>query len=61
MPVGYGVGDHQLFIINFLKSCLVGASPPSIVWLAAMRINLRIPAAAEDYSHRFEHLVLEHK
>ena len=31
MPVGYGVGDHRLFITDFLKYCLVGASPPSIV------------------------------
>ena len=61
MPVRYGVGDHRLFIIDFLKSCLVGASPPSIVRSAARRLNLRIPAAAEDYSDRFEHLVIEHK
>ena len=31
MPVVYGVGDHRLFIIDVLKSCLVGASTPSIV------------------------------
>ena len=61
MPVGYGVGDHRLFIIDCLKSCLVGASPPSIVRLSARRLNSRIPASAEDYSDRFEHLVLEHK
>ena len=61
MPLGYGVGDHSLSIINFLKSCLVGASTPSIVRSAARRIDLRIPAAAEDYSDRFEHLVIEHK
>ena len=61
MPVGYGVGDHRLFIIDFMKSCLVGTSPPSIVWLEARRLNSRIPAAAEDYSDIFEHLVLEHK
>ena len=48
MPVGYGVGDHLLFIIDFLKSCLVGASPPSTVRLTARRLNSRIPAAAED-------------
>ena len=60
MPVGHGVGDHRLFIIEFLKSCLVGASPPSIIRSAARRLNLRIPAAAEDYSDRFDHLVLEH-
>ena len=61
MPVGYGVGDHCLFIIDFLKSCLVGTSPPSIVRSAARRLNSRILAAVEDYSGRFEHLVLEHK
>ena len=61
MPVGYGVGDHRLFIIDFLKSCLVGASPPSIVRSASRRLNLRISAAAEDYSDIFKHLVVEHK
>ena len=61
MPVGYGVGYHRLFIIDFMKSCLVGASPPSIVRSVARRLNSRIPAAAEDYSDRFEHLVLENK
>ena len=61
MPVGYGVGDHRLFIIDFLKSCLVGVIPPSIFRSTARRLNLRIPAAAKDYSDIFEHLVLEHK
>ena len=61
MPVGYGVGDHRLFIIDFLKSCLVGASPPSIVRSSARILNSRTPAAAEDYSDRFEHLVIKHK
>ena len=61
MLVGYVVGDHCLFINDFLKYCLVGASHPSIVRLVARRLNSRIPAATEDYSDRFEHLVLEHK
>ena len=61
IPVGYGVGDHRLFIIDFMKYCLVGASPPSIVRSAARRLNLRIPAAADDYSDRFKHMVIEHK
>ena len=61
MPVGYGVGYHRLLIIDLLKSCLVGASPPIIVWSAARRLNSRTPSAAEDYSDRFEHLVLEQK
>ena len=61
IPVGYGVGDHRLFVIDFLKSYLVGASPPIIFWSAARRLNSRIPAAAEDYSDIFKHLVLEQK
>ena len=61
IPVGYGVGDYHLFIIDFLKSYLVGASPPSMFRSAPRRLNSRIPAAAEDYSDIFENLVLEHK
>ena len=61
MPVGHGVGYHRLLIIDFLKSFLVGASTPIIVRSAARRLNSRIPAASEDYSDRFENLVLEQK
>ena len=61
MPVGHGVGYHCLFIIDFLKSSLVGASPPNIVLSSAWRLILSIPAAKEDYSDRFENLVLKHK
>ena len=50
MQVGYGLGDHCLFIIDVLKSCLFVTSPPSIVRLAARRLNSRIPAAADEYS-----------
>ena len=61
MPVWYGVEDHRLFIIDYLISCLVGTSPPSIVWLASRRLNSRKAASSEDCSDIFEHLVLEHK
>ena len=53
IPVGYGVGDHRLFIIDFLKSFLVGACPPSIVQAAARRLNSIIPRAAEKYLEKF--------
>ena len=61
MPVGYGLGYHRLFIIEFLKCCLVGTSTPSIFRLAARILNSRITEVAEDYSDKFEHLVIEHK
>ena len=35
MPVGYGVGDHHLFIIDFLTSSLIGTNPPRIARLVA--------------------------
>ena len=61
MPVGYGVGGHRLFIIDSLKSCLVGACPPSIVREAARRLNSRILSAVEKYPENVEQLVIEHK
>jgi hypothetical protein len=30
MPAGYGVGDHKMFIVDFLTSSLVGNCPPLI-------------------------------
>jgi len=28
MPAGYGMGDHCLFVIDFLTSSLIGTAPP---------------------------------
>ena len=61
MSVEYGVGYHRLFIIEFLKYCLVGACPPRIFRATARRLNSRILRAAEKYSENFEHLVIEHR
>ena len=61
MTVGYGVGDHRLLIIGFLKSCLLGAYPPSIVRASARILNSRIPTVEEKYSETFEQLVIENR
>ena len=61
MPLFYGVGDHRLFIIDFLKSFLVGACPPSIVQAAARRLNSRIPRVAEKNLEKIEELVIENR
>ena len=29
MPAGYGVGDHRLFVVDFLTSSVIGHSPPN--------------------------------
>ena len=42
MPVGYGVGDHRAFIIDFLTSSLIGTNPTTVVRPAARRLNTRL-------------------
>ena len=54
MPVRYGVGDHILFVINFLTSSLVGLAPPHIIRSQARRLNMKIPRADEKYVDKFE-------
>ena len=61
MPAGYGVGDHRLFIIDFLTSSLIGASPPRIVRAAARRLNTKIPGTAGRYSDKVEQQTLQHR
>ena len=61
MPAGYGVGDHRLFIIDFLTSSLVGTSPTLIVRAAARRLNTKIPGTAGKYSEDVERQTLQHR
>ena len=60
MPVGYGVGDHRMFIVDFLTSSLVGSNPPSIVRSQARRLNTKIPGTEEKYLKVLEELVCKH-
>ena len=50
MPVGYGIGDHRLFVVDFLTRSLLGATPPKVLLPAARRLNTRIPGCAERYT-----------
>ena len=61
MPAGFGIGDHRLFVLDFLTSSLVGHDPPKIVRAAARRLNTQIPSAEKNYLERFEDLIIEHK
>jgi hypothetical protein len=31
MPVGYGIEDHQLFVVDFVASSFIGLAPKTIV------------------------------
>ena len=61
MPVGYGVGDHRMFVIDFLTYSLIGCNPPQIDRAAARRLNTMIPGAEAKYVHRLETLMERNK
>ena len=42
MPVGYGVGDHQLFLVDFTAASFIAKHPPTIGRSAARKLNTRI-------------------
>ena len=61
MPGGYGVGDHRVFVLDFLTTSLIGQSPPKIVRAAARRLNTMIPGAESNYIGRLEDWIVEHR
>ena len=61
MPAGFGIGDHCLFVLDFLTSSLVGHDLIMIVRAAARRLNTLIPSAMKKYLERLEDLITEHK
>ncbi len=51
MPVGYGVGDHHLFVVDFVTALLVGTGcSQQIVRPALRRLNTRIAGCALRYN-----------
>ncbi len=61
MPAGYEIGDHRLFVIDFVASLLIGTSPKRIVQPQARRLNCKIPGAVEQYNKRLEEKTLCHR
>ena len=61
MPAGYGVGDHRLFVLDFLISSLIGHDLPKIVRAAARRLNTGIPTAERNHINRMEDLITQHR
>jgi hypothetical protein len=61
MPADYGIGDHQLFVVDFVTALLIGLSPKKIVWPQARRLNCRIPGAVLEYNKRMEDKIYRHR
>lgn len=61
MPVGYGIGDHRLFVIDILTATMVGQQPTRIARPCARKLNTKIPGALRNYNEKLEALVLNHR
>ena len=61
MPAGYGVGEHYLFVLDFLTSSLIGQTPPQIIRSGARRLNTKIPSTKHNYTNVLEKPVVSHR
>jgi hypothetical protein len=61
MPAGYGIGDHQLFVIDFSMMDIIGKSPPKIVRPTSRCHNTKIPRVAAEYVGDLENKILKHR
>jgi hypothetical protein len=61
MPAGFGVGDHQLFVINFATTTLVGSGMTTVVHPALRRLNTKIHGCADRYNKSLCQNILRHR
>ena len=61
MPVGFGVGDHRLFVIDLATPTLVGSGTTTVVRPAVRRFNTKIHGCAERYNKSFRQNILRHR
>lgn len=61
MPIGFGVGDHRSFIVDFRTSSMVGTQPQPVKRPAARRLNTKIPRCAETYNFLLETQLERHR
>ena len=61
MPVGFGVGDHRLFVVNFATTTLVGSGTTTVVRPALRRLNTKIHGCADRYNKSLCPNILRHR
>ncbi len=61
MPVGYGVSDHHLFVVDFSTASMIGTCPPKIIRPALHRLNTKIPKCALQYNRALRKQILCHQ
>jgi hypothetical protein len=61
MPVGFGVGDHRLFVVDFATTTLVGSGTTTVVRPALRRLNTKIHGCADRYNKSLRRNILHHR
>eukprot|EP00956_Cyclotella_meneghiniana_P026049 scaffold55510_cov37-Cyclotella_meneghiniana.AAC.1 len=61
MPIGYGIGDHRMIVVDINKESTVGTHPQAIVRPGARRLNSKIPSCLKNYNKKLEELLDQHK
>ncbi len=61
MPVGYGVSDHCLFVVDFSTASMIGTCPPKIIHPALRKLNTKIPGCVLRYNWVQQKNILLHR
>jgi uncharacterized protein (UPF0332 family) len=61
MTTGYGIGDHQLFIIDIHTSSLIGMGALRVQRAASRRLNTHLPHVVTKYNKSLEENILRHR
>jgi hypothetical protein len=61
MLVGFGVGDHRLFVVDFATTTLVGSGLTTVVRPALRRLNTKISGCADRYNRSLRRNILRHR
>jgi hypothetical protein len=61
MPVGFGVGDHQLFVVDFATTTRVGSGLTTVVCPVLRRLNTKISGCADRYNRSLCRNILRHR
>jgi hypothetical protein len=61
MPARFGVGNHGLFVIDFVTKDLVKEAPSKVVWPASRRLNTKLPGVPEAYCNMLEKEIIKHR
>ncbi len=61
LPVGFGVGDHRVFVLDITTHSFIGAEPPPIQRRQHRRLTTHNPRTVERYNNTLTSLLTSHR